>query len=272
MRNGDERPEAAEGGLTNEVRADRILRSLQSDGSVSIQNLVDVLGVSIATVRRDLSELERQGLLRRVHGGAISIAPLFYEPFRHDSTFQAEIGRQAAEKRRIANAAAELIRDGDMIVLTAGTTTTEIIRSMRQRHGITVVTNAVNIAMELSKRKDINVVLTGGFLRGDWFSLVGPAATHTLKHLYPAIAFLGVTGVDAERGLTCYDPDEADVNALMVRQAQRKIAVADHTKLGVVASSLICPVEDVDMIITDSSAPEESLRPFEQKKIEVRRA
>jgi DeoR family transcriptional regulator of aga operon len=271
MKSGTGWSEPIEGGLTNEGRADRILRALQRDGSVSIQNLVEVLSVSVATVRRDLTELEQQGLLRRVHGGAISIAPLFYEPFRHDSTFQAEIGRQAVEKRRIANAAAEMIRDGDMIVLTAGTTTTEIIRSLRQPRGVTVVTNAVNIAMELSKRKEVNVVLTGGFLRGDWFSLVGPAAANTLKHLYPSIAFLGAIGVDAERGLTCYDPDEADINSLMVRQAQRKVAVADHTKLGVVASSLICPIEDVDLIITDSAAPEELVRPFEQKKIEVRR-
>ena len=262
----------ANGEAANGNRADRILRTLQSDGSVSIQGLVEALGVSVATVRRDLAELERQGLLRRVHGGAISIAPLFYEPFRHDSTFQEEIGRQAAEKKRIANAAAELIRDGDMIVLTAGTTTTEIIRSMRQRRGVTVVTNAVNVAMELSKRKEINVVLTGGYLRGDWFSLVGPAAAHTLKHLYPAIAFLGASGVDATRGLTCYDPDEADINSLMVGQAQRKVAVADHTKLGVAASCLICPIEEVDLLITDTGAAPDAVRPFEKKSIEVRLA
>jgi DeoR family transcriptional regulator of aga operon len=258
-------------GNSGDSRADRILRTLQSNGSVSIQDLVESLGVSVATVRRDLHELEQQGLLRRVHGGAISIAPLFYEPFRNDSSFQEEIGRQAAEKRRIANAAAELVQDGDTIILTAGTTTTEIIRSMRQRRGVTVVTNAVNVAMELSKRKDLNVVVTGGYLRGDWFSLVGPAAANTISHLYPAIAFLGASGVDAERGLTCYDPDEADINNLMVKQAQRKIAVADHTKLGVVASCLICPIEGVDILITDAQASDAAVQGFLDKRIDVRR-
>ena len=238
---------------------------------MSIQKLVESLGVSVATVRRDLHELEQQGLLRRVHGGAISIAPLFYEPFRNDSSFQEEIGRQATEKRRIANAAADLIQDGDTIILTAGTTTTEIIRSMRQRRGVTVVTNAVNVAMELSKRKELNVVVTGGYLRGDWFSLVGPQASHTINQFFPTIAFLGASGVDSERGLTSYDPDEADINNLMVRQARRKVAVADHTKLGVVASCLICPIDAVDELITDCSASDESIQPFADRGIGVRR-
>ncbi|HVT94826.1 MAG TPA: DeoR/GlpR family DNA-binding transcription regulator [Bryobacteraceae bacterium] len=251
------------------ARAEHILRELQTRGSVSIQDLVQTLGVSVATVRRDLQDLEGQALLRRVHGGAISIAPLFYEPFRHDSSFQEEIGRQAAEKRRIANAAAELIQDGDTIILTAGTTTTEIIRSMRQRRCVSVVTNAVNVAMELSKRKDINVIVTGGYLRGDWFSLVGPPAAHTISHLFPAIAFLGANGVDPDRGLTSNDPDEAEINSLMVRQARKKVAVADHTKLGVVASCLICPIESVDLLITDCDASPEAVKQFEACGIEV---
>lgn len=254
---------------SSQARAEHILRSLQSHSSVSIQDLVQTLDVSVATIRRDLQDLEEQGLLRRVHGGAISIAQLFYEPFRNDSSFQEEIGRQAVEKRRIANAAAELIRDGDTIILTAGTTTTEIIRSMRQRRGVSVVTNAINVAMELSKRRDINVIVTGGYLRGDWFSLVGPPAAHTIGHLFPAIAFLGANGVDPERGLTSNDPDEAEINNLMVRQARKKVAVADHTKLGVIASCLICPIDSVDLLITDSAASPETVRQFEARGIEV---
>jgi DeoR family transcriptional regulator of aga operon len=256
---------------SEDSRAEQILRALQTNGSVSIQELVKTLCVSVATVRRDLQDLEQRGLLRRVHGGAISIAPLFYEPFRNDSSFQEQFGRLAAEKRRIASAAAELIQDGDTIMLTAGTTTTEIVRSMHRR-GVSVVTTAVNVAMELSKRRDVNVIVTGGYLRGDWFSLVGPPAAATISSLYPAIAFLGATGVDSERGLTSYDPEEAAINQLIVRQARRKVAVADHTKLGIVASCLICSIEAVDLLITDSGATDAMVAPFAAAGTEVRRA
>lgn len=254
-----------------ESRADVILRALHANGTVYIQDLVQCLNVSVATVRRDLQELEEQGLLRRVHGGAISMAPLFYEPFKNDSSFQEEIGRQAVEKRRIASAAADLIQDGDTIILTAGTTTTEVVRSMRPRRGISVVTNAVNVAMELSKRRDINVIVTGGYLRGNWFCLVGPPAANTIGNLFPAIAFLGASGADATRGLTSFDPDEAQINNLMVRQAKKKIAVVDHTKLGVVASCLICPISDVDLLITDTGASDAAIAPFVKNGLEVRR-
>jgi DeoR family transcriptional regulator, aga operon transcriptional repressor len=250
-------------------RAERILQALNHHGSVSIQDLIDSLKVSVATVRRDLQELEEQGMLRRVHGGAISIAPLFYEPFRNDSSFQDQIERQAAEKKRIARAAAELVRDGDTIMLTAGTTTTEIMRSLTQRRGVSVVTNAVNVAMELSKRKDVNVIVTGGDLRGNWFALVGPAAAHTIAQFFPALVFLGASGVDAERGLTSYDPDEAAVNNLMVRQARRRVAVADHTKLGVVASALICPINALDLLITDSGARADEVEKLRARGLEV---
>ena len=153
-------------------RTSFILRELRQAGNVSVEVLRDKLEVSLATIRRDLQELEDRGLLRRTHGGAISIEPLFYEAFRHDRSFQDQVGSFAEEKRRIALAAAELITPGDTIALTAGTTTTEVVRSLHTLGGITVVTNTVNVAMELSNRKDVDVFVTGGHLRGDWFSLV----------------------------------------------------------------------------------------------------
>ena len=106
-------------------RTERILRELRQAGSISVEQLCELLSVSVATVRRDLQELEDKGLLRRTHGGAVSIEPLFYEPFRHDSSFQEQIERHAEEKRRIALAAADMVQDGETIALTAGTTTTE---------------------------------------------------------------------------------------------------------------------------------------------------
>jgi DeoR family transcriptional regulator of aga operon len=252
-------------------RAAIILRELRQAGSASVEALSEKLQVSLATVRRDLQELEESGMLRRTHGGAIPIEPLFYEAFRHDRSFQEQVGSFSDEKRRIALAAAELISSGDTIALTAGTTTTEIARSLHALGGITVVTHNVNVAMELSNRKDVHVFVTGGHLRGDWFSLVGPAAIATMSGVYVDILFIGVNGIDAQRGLTCFNEDEVDINRSMVHQAKKKIAVADHSKLGVVANWLICPTGDIDTLITDADATDKLIEPFLEKGIEVRR-
>jgi DeoR family transcriptional regulator of aga operon len=197
---------------------------------------------------------------------------LFYEPFRNDRSFQAQVERFADEKRRIGRAAAALIKPGDTIALTPGTTTTEVIRALPLNYNITVVTNTVNVAMELSKRKDLNVFVTGGYLRGDWFSLVGPTATHSLENIVISALFLGADGIDANWGPTCFSPDEADLNGAMVRHAQRKIAVVDHSKFGVVAGWKICAAKDLDVLITDQGATEEMVEPFRNLGVEVIRA
>jgi DeoR family transcriptional regulator of aga operon len=252
-------------------REERILRALQQAGSVSVEELVRHLDTSVATVRRDLHELESRGLLRRTHGGAILVEPLFYEPFKHDSSFQEQIERHADQKRRIAAAAAELVRDGETISLTAGTTTTEVIRNIRHRTGITVVTNTVNVAMELVQQKHLTVFVTGGFLRGDWFSLVGSPAMRAMRQFYVDTMFVGVNGIDAQQGLTCLNPDEAEINRVMTRQARRRIAVADHSKLGEIATYRFCPAKSLQMLITDAGASDKAIAPFKRLGVEVRR-
>ncbi|MDR3735675.1 MAG: DeoR/GlpR family DNA-binding transcription regulator [Acidobacteriaceae bacterium] len=252
-------------------RAAIILKELRQAGSTSIEGLCTKLNVSVATVRRDLEDLENSGLLRRTRGGAIVIEPLFYEAFRDDRSFQSQVESFADEKRRIALAASEFISPGNTIALTAGTTTTEVVRSLRSLSGITVVTNTVNVAMELSNRKDIHVFVTGGHLRGDWFSLVGPAAVASMSGVFADVLFVGVNGINAEHGLTCFNDDEVDINRCMVRQAKRKIAVADHSKLGVVANWLICPTDVIDMLITDNGATDKMIAPFIAQGIDVRR-
>src|SRR5882672_8902288 len=262
-------PDDAENPDKQNVRLSAILTALQQSGSVSVENLSKDLDVSLVTIRRDLDSLEKQGLLRRTHGGAVSIEPLFYEPFRNDRSFQAQVERFADEKRRIGRAAAALIEDGDIIAITPGTTTTEVIRGLPRQRKITVVTSTVNEAMELSKRKDLDVFVTGGHLRGDWFSLVGPTAVQSLSHLLVRTVFLGADGIDAKWGLSCFNPDEAQLNSSMAKHAQRKIAVVDHSKFGVVAGWRICPTSDIDILITDSGATDEMLAPFEQAQIRV---
>ncbi len=253
------------------LRLTAILEILRETGTVSVEDLSSRFAVSVVTTRRDLDLLEKDGRLRRTHGGAVSIEPLFYEPFRNDRSFQAQVEKFADEKRRIARAAAALVGAGETIALTPGTTTTEVVRSLPQNYNITVVTNTVNIAMELSKRKDINVYVTGGHLRGDWFSLVGPTAVQSLSGVLIHTVFIGADGLDPEWGATCFSSDEADFNSALVRASRRRVAVVDHSKFDVNAGWRICGISDIHMLITDTGASDETVAAFEKKGVEVLR-
>ncbi|MGD0226633.1 MAG: DeoR/GlpR family DNA-binding transcription regulator [Terriglobia bacterium] len=253
------------------TREQWILDHLLRVGSITVEQICNESGVSLATARRDLRNLEQQGRLRRNYGGAVPIEPLLYEQFRHASSYKDQIEKHADEKRRIALAAARLISDGDTIVLTSGTTTNQVARSIPAGREVTVVTSTVNVAMELTNRPGVSVFVTGGFLHGEWFSLVGPAAIQTLSGIFPDKVFIGANGVHPDHGVTAYHPDEAALNKTMVRQSREKIIVADHSKLGIVATHLICPVEEISLIITDTEATPDAIAGFIQKGIEVRR-
>jgi DeoR family transcriptional regulator, aga operon transcriptional repressor len=253
-------------------RTDQIMQELLRSGRVSVEELAHKLHVSDVSVRRDLRRLEQQGLLRRDHGGAIPVGPLLYVAFTHDSSFQEQIHHQAEAKRRIGLAAADLVRDGDAIALTTGTTTTHVARSLHKQRGILVLTNSINVAMELSNREGITVQVSGGLMRGVWFSLVGESAIQTIEQIFVDKVFIGVNGISVEHGLTDFHVDEAAVNKAMIRQAKQKIVVADHTKLGVLARYRICPIQEIDMLITDDQVSDEQVGGFEAAGIEVRRA
>lgn len=250
-------------------RSEQLLKILRQTGSVSVEALCEQLGVSVATVRRDLQTLQKRGLLRRTHGGAEILEPLLYEPFRHDSTFQDQLTKQADEKRRIGAAAANLVPEGAVIALTAGTTTTEVIRNLKHRTGITVVTNTVNVAMELSQQQNLKVFVTGGYLRGDWFSLVGASAARALRDFHLDIVFLGANAVDPIQGPACHNPEEASINHAMVQQARRCILVADHSKFSATAAHRICTVREIQTIVTDTAAQAEQTAPYADLGIEI---
>jgi DeoR family transcriptional regulator of aga operon len=255
-----------------EYRTEKILQELLRDGEVAVDTLAKHLNVSAATIRRDLTELEKQGLLRRSHGGAVAVAPMMYEPFRHVSSFHEQEQKCAAEKRRIGLMAANLVADGEIIAIGAGTTTTQVAQSIRHRKGITVLTNAVNVAMELSHRAEIKVSVTGGSLSGDWFALVGDVAQRSAGEIFVDKVFIGVDGIDPERGLTTNYPDQAAIHRAMMQQARQRIVVADHRKIGIIGTSLIWPIKDLDIFITDKSTTDDQVAPFSEKKITVLRA
>jgi len=252
------------------AREQWILDRLLRQGSITIDQICTGAGVSLATARRDLRQLEQQGRLHRNYGGAVSIEPLLYEQFRHASSYREQIEKHADEKRRIALAAARLIEDGDTIVLTSGTTTNQVARSIPAGLEVTVVTSTVNVAMELTNRRGVSIFVTGGLLHGEWFSLVGPAAMQSLNSIFPDKAFIGANGIHASHGVTAYHPDEAALNSIMVRQSRQKIVVVDHSKLGVVATHLICPLDQVSLIITDTEATGDAVAAFTNNGIEVR--
>ncbi|HKV42887.1 MAG TPA: DeoR/GlpR family DNA-binding transcription regulator [Blastocatellia bacterium] len=257
---------------TSSKRSDKILEELLRHGEVSVENLAKQFEVSAATIRRDLGELEQQGLLRRNHGGAVPVAPMLYEPFRNLSSFQEQEQKCTAEKRQIGLMAASLIADGDVIAIGAGTTTTQVARSIRHRKGITVLTNAVNIAMELSHLPDITVCMTGGVLSGAWFALVGDVAQRTASETFVDKAIIGVDGFHHDQGLTSNYADQAAIHRALMKQARQRIVVADHRKIGVLGTSLIWPTTDVDYLIVDKATTDEALDPFTAKGVRVLRA
>ena len=240
--------------LRNE-RKREILRQLLEDGQVTVEHLAERFETSTATIRRELSYLDDAGLLRRTHGGAIQVEPMLYEPFGRLSSFAAQAQVKAAEKRRIGLAAAGMIQDGEIVALSAGTTTTQVGRSIHDRKGVTIVTNAINIAMELSHRLDLKIIMTGGFLNKNCFALSGDSGIASVNEMFYDWAFISVDGIHTEHGLTSDTPELGAVSRAMIQQSRKTVVVADHSKFGKVCKMLIAPVTKVDLIVTDKSAP-----------------
>ncbi len=250
-------------------RAEIIVDELLRHEYVSVDMLTKRFGVSAATVRKDLERLESKGLLRRVHGGAVMIEPLMTEAFRRRQNFHENEGKLIDEKRRIALAAAQLINDGDTIAFTGGTTATQVARSIRPGRKVTVITNALNIAMELSSREGIQIFVPGGFLKGSMFSLAGMNGIRSISEFMIDKVFIGVNGLHIERGLTTMDVEHAAIHRALIQQSDCKICVADHTKFGQLHTALVCPIEAINYLVTDHAAPSDALRALEAKGIQI---
>jgi len=254
-------------------RDEQILKLLLKKGSVTVDELIERLDASAPSIRRDLTRLEQKGLIRRTHGGATLVQELLYRPFRYDTAFESRQHRFVKEKRHIGLAAAELVVENETVGLTAGTTTTWVARSLRHRNNLTIITNAVNIGMELCNMPGLKIHLTGGYVHWPWsFSLIGAAAVSYLGNTFLDKLFLSVSGIDPSRGTTTNESDEALTFRAMVKQAKEVIVVADSSKLGVVTPSLICPIEDVDVLVTDEGASEEMIEAFHSQDVRVIRA
>lgn len=235
-----------------------ILERLAQSGNVAVGPLAEALGVSSATIRRDLELLDSQRLMTRTHGGAVARGLLYELPLRYKAA------RHQAEKLRIARAAAEHVPDGGAVGLTGGTTTTEVARAIADRPGLTIVTNALNIASELAIRPNLKLVIPGGVARSESYELVGPLGEANLQTLNLGVVFVGVDGIALEAGLTTHHDVEANTNRLLIDRAQRVVVVADSSKLERVTFARICGVDRVDVLITDDKAPAAVLEALEQ--------
>jgi DeoR family transcriptional regulator of aga operon len=238
-------------------RLNQLLELLAADGHVSVEDAAVRLEVSPATVRRDLDSLASQQLLTRTHGGAVSNSTAYDLPLRYKTA------RNAEEKVRIAHAAADLVPIGSVVGLNGGTTSTEVARALATRAdlhsaddsaSITVVTNALNIANELTVRSRVKIVVLGGVPRAQSYELIGPLAIPVLNQLTLDIAILGVDAFDLARGASAHNEAEAEINARIAAQARRVAVVADSSKLGRSAFAQILPLSKVHILVTDSGA------------------
>jgi DeoR family transcriptional regulator of aga operon len=234
--------------MNQATRLRYILDRLSEQDSIDVEDLVGTLGVSAATVRRDLEKLHDQRLLERRHGGAVALSGLYELPLRYRGSLRSE------EKLRIARAAIEHVHNGTTVALTGGTTTTEVSRMLTLRNDVTVVTNAINIAAELAVRPNVRLIMSGGVARAASYELTGPLAEDVLGQLNVEIIFLGVDGITAAAGTTTHDEVEARTNRVMAERAAQVIVVADGTKVGKTALARICEIGTVNILITSHGA------------------
>ena len=250
--------------MLSEERRRAILEIVNREGRVLVLDLANRFETSQVTVRKDLEALHTQGLIHRTHGGALPAREAALE----DPTLREKEKLHHEEKVRIAAAAARRVQEGQVVILDSGTTTTEIARALRTVQKLTIVTNAVNIAAELSGTA-VDVILTGGTLRKNSFSLVGPIAEETLHRLSADLLFLGVDGFDVHYGLSTPNLLEAKVNKVMVEVAKRTVAVCDSSKFGRRSLSLIVPPPALHEVVTDRGVPKSDLRVLKRVGIEV---
>jgi DeoR family fructose operon transcriptional repressor len=248
------------------ARLDRLRRMLREDHVVRVGELSQQLQVSLATIRRDLDELESLGEIRRVHGGAVGVESRLEEPLFDDKTSIA-----AKEKHRIARAALKYIKPNQTIFLDGGSTVLELARLLRDRSNLTILTNSLRAAIELAASGP-RLILIGGELRRLSQTLVGPLTRLTLQELQVDKAFMGTMGLSLQEGLTTTDPGEAYTKELVMEHAREVILLADHTKVGKISFSRAGQLDRVQVLITDRHVNRKFARELRKRGVVVVRA
>lgn len=249
--------------MFSEERKVQIVSLLKEKGNIKVADLAKIYDVSEVTIRKDLQELEEDGLLKRVHGGAVLNDSIKFEP-----TFSEKSDKYIIEKESIGKASAKLIKDGDIIALDSGTTTLQIAKNITAKN-LTVVTNSLDIAYELSNKKDIDVIVTGGNLRWETRAFVGPLTDMALKNIRVDKAFIGANGISLKLGITTPNIIEANTKKTIISVSQEVIVVCDHSKFNSVFFAKIADINDVDIIVTDNGIDKETLDQYEKEGVEL---
>ncbi|MCE6992643.1 DeoR/GlpR family DNA-binding transcription regulator [Dyadobacter sp. CY323] len=241
-----------------------ILQELKKNGSVSIPELSDLMQVSGVTIRKDLKILEDKNLLFRTHGGGSINNPYAIERPINEKEFI-----NADEKQRIAKSALDLIGQNDSIMIGSGTTVYELARCLSPEKTITVITPAVRVTLELSNRKNVEVLQLGGLIRPNSSSVAGSYAEYILENISCAVLFIGVDGIDLDFGFSISNLTEAGLNQKMIKTAQSVAVLADHTKFGKRGIGKICDIDQVQYVVTDNKIPKDMVRSLEERGIKV---
>lgn len=244
-------------------RREAILESVRSRGVVSLRSLVDLTGSSEVTIRRDLRSLEQENLLRRRHGGAVLPSDL-----THELSYLQKSSVAAEEKIAIAAAAAELVQEGDAILLGAGSTTQALAQRLAGFRDLTVVTNSLLVTEKLAGSL-VEVIVTGGTLRGATFALVGPDTERSLAGLRLNRAFLSGNGLSVDHGLSTPNMMVASSDRAIAHAATRTVVLADHTKLGLDTMCRTVPTDQIAHLVTDWQADDETVQAFRDRGVEV---
>jgi DeoR family transcriptional regulator of aga operon len=251
-----------------ELRREKVLNFLKTHGRITLQEMIDGFDCSEATARRDLDLMEKSGVIIRTLGGAL------YEggTYSREVPFHEKKQHLWLEKEAIAAKAASLVNVGDIVGLTGGTTTFLIAKALKDKPGITVVTNAVNIAVELAEAEGIQVVVTGGVMRNKSFELCGPLAEKMLEEINITKMFIGIDGIKAEQGLTTYSELEAQIAKLLIKCSSQSIAVFDHTKADRASLFHIAPLTSIHACVTDADLDDNLMKEIKNSKVTLYKA
>jgi len=252
--------------MLSELRQKHVMTYLTDRKVAQIGELSAAFGVSMSTVRRDLQDMESRGLVRRIHGGVL----LPDDPCDAGEAVVLERATlQVEDKARIGQAAAMMVRDHSTIIVTAGTTVETMLPHLANRVGLTVITNAINVASALAKRPSIDVIVLGGWLRHSEFSLLGHLTMQALQDLHADQIFHGIFGIHVEHGLTGSYIQEVQTDRAVIAAARELIVLADHSKFGKIGRVRLLPVDAISTVVTDMDAPAADVETLRQRDITV---
>jgi DeoR family transcriptional regulator, fructose operon transcriptional repressor len=246
-----------------EERRQEIAVLIRQAGRGDVLELADRFDVTPETIRRDLTDLERRNVLRRVHGGAITT-----ERFRAEPAIAEKAASMAKEKGLIASAALSFLPDHGSVLLDAGTTTLALAQVFPDRE-LTVFTNALSVGLEVAARRSLQLYVIGGRVRGRTLAHVDDWALRQLADIRVDVAFVGTNGLTVDRGLSTPDPSEAAVKRAMCRSAQQVVVLSDHTKVGEEAAVRFASIDEVDVLVTDTGLAPADRRALEEAGVEV---